>query len=162
MRTCVGTWMLMATLFGSSALAQTAEKGITADPGVVAIRLIDRAEVRASRIEIQPGAVRRVHAHTDVQFHLFVGIKGTVQLTIGSDKPVDVTPGSAYFMKIGTPHGFKNATSDPAVAMEIFVKNATAPVAQSPIGALALALKALGDTPFLWEADLKPSAFPLP
>jgi quercetin dioxygenase-like cupin family protein len=158
-RTAIGSLMLTALLC-SSAVAQTAEKGITADPGVVAIRLIDREEVRASRIEIQPGATRRVHAHTDVKFHLFFGIKGTVQLTIGSEKPVEVKQGQAYFMKVGTPHGFKNATSEPAIAMEIFVKATASPVAANDLGALALAFAAMGDVALPINLDLKASSFP--
>jgi hypothetical protein len=95
-----------------------------------------------------------------VQFHLFVGIKGTVQLTIGSDKPVEVKPGQAYFMKVGTPHGFKNVTSDPAIAMEIFVKAAPSPVAANGLGALVLALSALGDVPSPLDLDPKSALSP--
>ena len=36
-------------------------KAPSPDPGVTPIRLIDRAEVRVTRIELQPGAVRSVH-----------------------------------------------------------------------------------------------------
>ncbi len=160
MRIGIVSWAVATILFAFSAVAQTAEKGITADPGVVAIRLIDRDEVRASRIEIQPSATRRVHSHTDVQFHLFVGIKGTVQLTIGSEKPVEVRPGQAYFMKVGTPHGFKNVTSDPAIAMEIFIKATPSPVAANGLGSLILALSALGDVSLPVNLDLKPSSSP--
>lgn len=149
-----GKWLAIATLTCVTAFGQTAEKQVKADPGVVAIRLIDRDEVRASRIEIQAGAVRRVHAHTDVLFHLFVGIKGTVQLTMGSDKPVEVKAGQAYFMKMGTMHGFKNATSEPAVAMEIFIKSTASPVAQDALGTVALLLKSMADAPLQLDAIL--------
>lgn len=145
----------VATLVCLSAFAQTAGQTITADPGVVAVRLIDRAEVRASRIEIQPGAARRVHSHTDVRFHLFVGIKGTVQLTIGSEKPVNVKPGETYFLNVGTPHGFKNLSSEPAVAMEIFVKDTGVPIAQNPFVTLA-GLQISASSPISSDLDLAP------
>ena len=97
-----------------------------ADPGVNPVRQLDRPEVRVTRVEIQPGAVRRVHTHDDVRFHLFILIAGKVELTIGSAKAVEATPGQTYFMEKGTPHGFKNTGSSPAAVMEIFVKEGAA------------------------------------
>ena len=92
------------------------------NPGVTPVRQIDRAEVRVTRVELQPGAVRSVHQHDDVRFHLFIPISGKIELTIGSAKPVEATPGQAYFMQRGTPHGFRNIGSSPAAVMEVFVK----------------------------------------
>jgi quercetin dioxygenase-like cupin family protein len=96
-----------------------------ADPGVRLTRLIDRAEVRLSRIELQPGAVRRVHAHDDVAYHLWVPIAGSLEITIGSDAPVAAASGQAFFMKRGTPHGFRNVGATPAALFEIFIKETT-------------------------------------
>jgi quercetin dioxygenase-like cupin family protein len=96
-----------------------------ADPGVRLTRLIDRAEVRLSRIELQPGAVRRVHAHDDVEYHLWVPIAGNLEITIGADPPVAATGGQAFFMKRGTSHGFRNAGATPAALFEIFIKTTT-------------------------------------
>jgi len=100
------------------------------DPGVTPVRQIDRAEVRVTRVELQPGAVRSVHQHDDVRFHLFIPVSGKLELTIGSAKPVEATPGQAFFMEKGTPHGFKNVGSTPAAVMEVFVKEGTATAAQ--------------------------------
>jgi len=100
------------------AAAQTAGP----NPGVTPVRQIDRAEVRVTRVELQPGAVRSVHQHDDVRFHLFIPISGKIELTIGSAKPVEATPGQAYFMQRGTPHGFRNIGSSPAAVIEVFVK----------------------------------------
>ena len=110
--------LLLALLCALPAGAQTA--GPT--PGVTPVRQIDRAEVRVTRVELQPGAVRSVHQHDDVRFHLFIPISGKIELTIGSAKPVEATPGQAYFMQRGTPHGFRNIGSSPAAVMEVFVK----------------------------------------
>jgi len=41
-----------------------------ADKGVNPVRLMDRPEVRVSRVEVAPGAVRSVHTHDDVRFHM--------------------------------------------------------------------------------------------
>jgi quercetin dioxygenase-like cupin family protein len=113
--------VLVLTLFcGLHASAQTRP---SPDPGVTPVRQIDRAEVRVTRVELQPGAVRSVHTHDDVRFHLFIPVSGRLELTIGSAKPVEATPGQAYFMERGTPHGFRNAGSSPAMVMEVFVKD---------------------------------------
>jgi quercetin dioxygenase-like cupin family protein len=94
-----------------------------ADKGVNPVRLIDRPEVRVSRVEIAPGAVRSVHTHDDVRFHLWIPVSGKLEITIGSAKPVEAASGQAFFMEKGTPHGFRNLGSTPAAVLEIFVKN---------------------------------------
>ncbi len=104
------------------------------NPGVTPIRQIDRAEVRVTRVELQPGAVRSVHTHDDVRFHLFIPLTGKIELTIGSEKPIETTPGQAYFMQKGTPHGFRNLGSSPAAVMEVFVKDDAAHAWQAPSG----------------------------
>lgn len=98
-----------------------------ADPGVRPFRLIDRDEIRVSRVELQPGAVRRVHAHDDVEYHVWVPLSGTLEFTMGSAAPVAVSAGAnqAFFMTKGTPHGFRNTGSTPAAVFEIFVKRST-------------------------------------
>jgi quercetin dioxygenase-like cupin family protein len=119
-------------LCASHASAQTPGAANTPDPGVNPVRQIDRAEVRVTRVELQPGAVRSMHAHTDVRFHLFIPVAGRIELTIGSAKPVEATPGQAYFVERGTMHGFRNIGSSPAMVMEVFVKDVAATAQQEP------------------------------
>ena len=95
---------------------------VSPDPGINPVRQMDRDEVRVTRVEIAPHAVRSVHTHDDVNFHLFIPITGRLELTAGSDKPVEVDPGQAFFMKKGTRHGFRNLGDSPAMVMEVFVK----------------------------------------
>jgi quercetin dioxygenase-like cupin family protein len=99
--------------------------------------LIDRAEIRVSRVELQAGATRRVHTHDDVEYHVWVPLDGSFQITIGSDAPVTAKPGQAFFFKRGTPHGFKNVGTSAGAVMEIFVKQATAAADYAPWLALA-------------------------
>jgi quercetin dioxygenase-like cupin family protein len=137
--------ILLAVLVGRPAAAQTPAAG-DADPGVRPTRLIDRAEVRVSRIEIQPGATRRVHTHDDVEYHLWIPIEGHLQLTIGSDAPIAAASGQAFFFKRGTPHGFKNIGTTPAAVFEIFVKQTAVAGPEpsgNPLGALALEMAAV-------------------
>lgn len=122
LRRAIATVGLIGCLFVfTSAVAQTPTPG-EADPGVRPTRMLDRDEVRASRIEVLAGATRRVHTHDDVKFHLWIPIEGTFQLTIGSDAPVTAKSGQAFFMNRGTPHGFKNVGTTPGVVLEFFVK----------------------------------------
>jgi mannose-6-phosphate isomerase-like protein (cupin superfamily) len=129
MRHGIAAFAAVLTLAGShTAAAQTAaapQVTAEADPGVRLTRLIDRAEVRLSRIELQPGAVRRVHAHDDVVYHLWVPISGNLEITIGTDAPVAASSGQAFFMKRGTSHGFRNIGTTPAALFEIFIKETT-------------------------------------
>jgi mannose-6-phosphate isomerase-like protein (cupin superfamily) len=121
-RTCVLT-ALAALLFSWSSNSQTPTKGEGPNPGVKPTRLMDRSDVRVTRVELQVGAVRSVHVHNDVRYHLFIPVSGQLELTIGSAKPVDAVSGQAYYMEKGTPHGFRNVGSAPAMVMEVFVKD---------------------------------------
>lgn len=112
----------MASLFLVVALAQAPNAGKGPDPGVTPVRQIDRAEVRVTRVEIAAGATRSVHKHDDVQFHLFIPVGGTIEVTIASAKPVRVPTGEVRFIEKGTPHGFRNAGNTPGAVMEVFVK----------------------------------------
>jgi quercetin dioxygenase-like cupin family protein len=129
---------MLAMLAGQPATAQAPAP--EADPGVKPTRMIDRPEVRASRVVIDPGATRRVHAHDDVAYHLWIPIEGTLQITIGSDPPVTAMSGQAFFLKRGTPHGFKNIGTTPGAALEIFVKQTTTAAGLDPMVAVALEL----------------------
>jgi mannose-6-phosphate isomerase-like protein (cupin superfamily) len=114
-----------AAYLGRPVVAQAPAPG-EADPGVRPTRMIDRDEVRVSRVEVQAGATRRVHAHDDVEYHLWIPVEGTFQITIGTDAPVTAASGQAFFLKRGTPHGFTNTGSTPGAVLEVFVKELTA------------------------------------
>ena len=113
----------VALFCGFPAIAQAPATAKKADSGVNPVRLMDRQEVRVTRVEIQPGAVRSMHTHDDVRFHLWIPISGKLELTVGSAKPVEAASGQAFFFDRGTSHGFKNVGSTPAAVMEVFVKD---------------------------------------
>lgn len=98
---------------------------------------MDHLKFRVARVEIQPGAVRSVHTHDDVRYHLWVPVSGKLEITIGSSKPAAAASGQAFFIGKGAPHGFQNVGDTPAAALEIFVKD----------GASAAKIQALGVTP---------------
>lgn len=135
-----GAVLLM--LCGVAASAQAPASARKGNPGVNPVRLMDRPEVRVTRVEIQPGAVRSVHAHDDVRFHLWIPISGKLEITIGSAAPVEAASGQAFFLQKGTPHGFRNIGTTPAAVIEVFVKEgASAAEVRDLAGALALLAK---------------------
>ena len=111
----------LAVLSAASSWAQPAP--LAPDPGVAATRLINRAEIRISRVVLQPGAVRSVHAHDDVEYHAWIPLEGTFELSVGTDAPVPALPGQAFFFERGTMHGFRNVGDTEAAVMEVFVKD---------------------------------------
>lgn len=130
----------IALLYAIQISAQ-APAGKNANEGVNPVRLMDRPEVRVSRVEIAPGAVRVVHTHDDVRFHLWIPISGKLEITIGSAKPVEAASGQAFYMQKGTPHGFRNIGSTPAAVLEVFVKEGGSTAAVSVPDVLAALAK---------------------
>jgi quercetin dioxygenase-like cupin family protein len=124
--------LTLMLLFALHAGAQVPAAANRPDPGVTPVRQIDRAEVRVTRVELDAGAVRSVHTHDDVRFHLFIPVSGKLELTIGPAKPVEAMPGQVFFMEKGTPHGFRNTGNSPAVVMEVFVKDVAATAHNAP------------------------------
>ena len=131
MRECASLLVVLGVVMAAApARAQTAPSAQSAaspatrevDPGVFNTSpIIDRAELRAGRLEIRPGGARRVHQHDDVLFHLFIVLTGSVQLNMGS-QTIDAVAGQVHFIPRGTAHGFKNASSAVATAVEVFIK----------------------------------------
>lgn len=139
---------VIAGLLCLPASAQTPAKSKDADKeaaraaqGYAPVRLWERPDVRATRVEIKPMATRAVHQHDDVKFHLFIPLMGKLQLTVGSDKPVNAPVGQAFYIKGGTPHGFRNLGSTPGTVMEIFVKDSASAASLDALGALMAALQ---------------------
>ncbi len=124
-----------------------AREAARAAQGYAPVRLWERPDVRAARVEMKPGANRAIHQHDDVKFHLFIPLTGKLEITIGSDKPADAPVGQAFYIKGGTPHGFRNLGSTPGSAMEIFVKNGASTASLETVGALVAALRTVPAQP---------------
>ncbi len=120
-RLTTASMFLFSVLSAASSWAQPAP--LAPDPGVAATRLINRDEIRISRVVLQAGAVRSVHAHNDVEYHAWIPLEGTFDLTVGTDAPVLALPGQAFFFERGTMHGFRNVGDTEAAVMEVFVKD---------------------------------------
>ncbi len=84
--------------------------------------LRDQPEVRALRVVVEPGGTRVLHAHTGVEFHLFVPISGPMELNLDGGRSVQVQPWHPYFFPEGTPHGFHNSSATEVEIMELFIR----------------------------------------
>ena len=84
--------------------------------------LRDQPEVRALRVVVEPGGTRVIHAHTGVQFHLFVPISGPMELNLDGGRSVQVQPWHPYFLQEGTRHGFHNSSATEVEIMELFIR----------------------------------------
>ena len=83
--------------------------------------LRNQPEVRILRVVVEPGGTRIIHAHDNVDFHLFVPISGPMILDREGAESVDISPWQPVYMDAGTRHGFRNTGSSPVDIMEIFV-----------------------------------------
>src|SRR5437016_13096261 len=95
-------------------------------PGVRPQTMMDAAEVRVTRVQLEAGAVRPSHVHNEGPFHIFIPITSPVEIFFGPEGKEEretVAPGQVHLFKSNTPHGFKNAGSTPVTFIEIFVKN---------------------------------------
>ena len=77
---------------------------------------------RILRVVVEAGGTRVIHAHDDVDFHLFVPISGPMTVDREDAESVDVLPWQPIYMDAGTRHGFRNTGSAPVDVMEIFVR----------------------------------------
>ena len=117
--------------FGSAAVAQTPGSAgplvlnpiaATSGTGVSNAALINRDEIRVLRVDVALNGVRNVHTHDDMQYHLFIPTAAGMQFETESEKPVQMAPWQAQFIKGGTRHGFKNTGASTVTIVEIFVK----------------------------------------
>ena len=79
-------------------------------------------EVRILRVVVEPGGKRVIHAHNNVDFHLFVPISGPMTFDREGAESVEVSPWQPVYMDAGTRHGFRNTGSAPVDVMEIFIQ----------------------------------------
>lgn len=121
---------IVAVLWIGSAVAQTPAGGTlvlnpiaaTSGTGVSNAALINRDEIRVLRVDVAPNGVRNVHAHDDMQYHLFIPTSAGMQFELDGEKPAPMAAWQAQFVKGGTRHGFKNVGTSTVTIVEVFVK----------------------------------------
>ena len=82
----------------------------------------NQPEVRILRVVVEAGGTRVIHAHDNVDFHLFVPISGPMMFDREGAESVELSPWQPVYMDAGTRHGFRNTGSSPVDVMEIFIQ----------------------------------------
>jgi quercetin dioxygenase-like cupin family protein len=136
-------------LSASSALAQAVAgperaRPVTGDPGLSSMVVIDRPEFRVLRDYAEPGATRRMHAHADTTYHVFVLITGQLLLTVEGESPVEVTPGQALYLKGGVQHTFKNTGTVASTIVEVFGRTPAAAAGHDELALAQVLAAAIG------------------
>lgn len=98
------------------------------DPGVHFITIVDNPQVRVLQVTLQPGAVRRPHAHNDVPFNMLVPVTGSLELTV-EGQTITTVLGQAYYIVKGQTHDLTNKTAAPVQIVELFIKPPVTPPA---------------------------------
>jgi mannose-6-phosphate isomerase-like protein (cupin superfamily) len=122
-----GFALVAATSWAQAVAGPEKARPVQGDPGISSMVVLDRPEFRILRDYAEPGATRRMHAHTDAAYHVFVLITGRLRLTIEGESPVDVNPGEALYLKGGARHTFVNTGSVASTIVEVFGKTPAGP-----------------------------------
>jgi mannose-6-phosphate isomerase-like protein (cupin superfamily) len=115
---------------------------VQGDPGISSMVVLERPEFRILRDYAEPGATRRMHAHKDATYHVFVLITGRLRLTLAGQDPVDVTPGEALYLPGGAEHTFVNVGQTTSTIVEVFGRTPAAPGEAEAWAAMAAGLAA--------------------
>jgi quercetin dioxygenase-like cupin family protein len=119
-------WALCCSAAGASAqaLGQGSDKArpVTGDPGVSSMVVLDQPTFRVLRDFAEPGAIRRLHRHADVTYHVMTLVSGTLRVTSEGESPVDVNAGDVLSLQPGVMHIFTNIGQVTATIVEVFGK----------------------------------------
>lgn len=138
----VAAWLSATPARAQAVAGPEKARPVQGDPGISSMVVLDRPEFRILRDYAEPGATRRLHAHADTSYHVFVLITGHLRLTVESEPPVEVRPGEALYLKGGAQHTFTNIGTVTATIVEVFGKNAPRPGELDAWAALAPTLAA--------------------
>jgi quercetin dioxygenase-like cupin family protein len=130
MRPLVRCSTICAVIFvlGGSGTAAQAVAGaaparpVRGDPGIFSMQVTDEDQFRVLRDYAEPGATRRMHAHTWATYHVFVLVTGNLRVTVDGQAPLLLGPGEAVTIPGGANHTFTNVGSVTATIVEVFGK----------------------------------------
>ena len=93
---------------------------VQGDPGIYSMQVTDDDEFRVLRDYAEPGATRRMHAHTWATYHVFVLVTGNLRVTVEGENPVLLAPGEVVTIPGGARHTFTNIGTVTATIVEVF------------------------------------------
>jgi quercetin dioxygenase-like cupin family protein len=139
----LGVATLLLVVANTPAFAQRVAGGAAVAEGITNTRILDRADIRITRLEIQPKSTRSLHAHPDMQYQVLVPLTGALDMNVEGHPPERVEPLHAHYLTGGVTHGFTNNSASQVTALEIFILKPARAAGVDPAEALAAALAAL-------------------
>jgi len=94
----------------------------TGNSGISNAVIRNQPEVRILRVVVEPGGTRVIHAHDNVDFHIFVPISGPMTFDREGIESVALSRWQPVYLDAGTRHGFRNTGSSAVDIMEIFIQ----------------------------------------
>ncbi|MCC7124311.1 MAG: cupin domain-containing protein [Acidobacteria bacterium] len=119
--------LLAAPAWAQAVAGPEKARPVQGDPGISSMVVLDLPQFRVLRDYAEPGATRRMHAHKDATYHVFVLITGQLRLTVNGEAPVVVNPGEALSLAGGVEHTFVNIGPVTSTIVEVFGKGSAAP-----------------------------------
>ena len=113
--------LLFSAAVGAQAPAQ--RQGRDAADTAAPVTLIENAQTRIVRVNIEPNSTRSMHSHDDMLWHVFVTMDAPIVLTIkGQEQRVELAPWQTHFFKGGTVHSITNPNGRYVQFLEFFAK----------------------------------------
>ena len=96
---------------------------VQGDPGISSMLVLEDPAYRVLRDYAEPGATRRMHAHNNATYQVFMLVTGKIRLTVEGQDAVDVLPGEVVSLPGGASHTFTNTGEVIATIVEVFGKS---------------------------------------
>ena len=96
---------------------------VQGDPGISSMLVLEDPAYRVLRDYAEPGATRRMHAHSTATYQVFMLVTGKIRLTVEGQDAVDVLPGEVVSLPGGASHTFTNTGDVIATIVEVFGKS---------------------------------------
>ena len=96
---------------------------VQGDPGISSMLVLEDPAYRVLRDYAEPGATRRMHAHSTATYQVFMLVTGKIRLTVEGQDAVDVLPGEVVSLPGGASHTFTNTGEVIATIVEVFGKS---------------------------------------
>jgi quercetin dioxygenase-like cupin family protein len=136
----LGVATLLLVTATTPAFAQQVPGGAAAAEGITNTRILDRADIRITRLEIMPKSTRSLHSHPDMQYQVFIPLTGAIDMNVEGHPSERVEPLNAHYLTGGVVHGFTNNSASPVTALEIFILKPAKAAGLKPAEAIAAAL----------------------
>ena len=110
-------------LSGQAVGGSDGARPVQGDPGISSMLVQEDPAYRVLRDYAEPGATRRMHAHSTATYQVFMLVTGKIRLTVEGQDAVDILPGEVVSLPGGASHTFTNTGEVIATIVEVFGKS---------------------------------------